>query len=84
MHPAKMALAAVIVALLLISITGCTESQNTTQSVSSSPPASQGQGQGQSTAQPISVMVKPLGTTMQIGSFETPTAGNVFAQYSVR
>jgi len=31
MHPVKMAVAAVIVALVLISITGCTESQNTTQ-----------------------------------------------------
>lgn len=80
MHPAKMAVAAVIVALLLISITGCTESQNTTQSVSSTPTQGQGQSQGQST-QDMSVTIKPMGTTMQIGSYDTPKAGDVFVQY---
>lgn len=75
MNPVKMGVGAIIVALLLISVTGCTGSQNTTQSVSTN--------QGQSTAQAISVTIMPMGTAMQIGSYNTPKAGNVFVQYTV-
>jgi len=75
MNPIKMGVGAIIVALLLISVTGCTGSQNTTQSVSTN--------QGQSTTQAISVTIMPMGTAMQIGRYNTPEAGNVFVQYTV-
>jgi hypothetical protein len=64
-----------ICAIVLVAVSGCT-TQNTTQS------AGNGSG-GQSSGSPISVSVVPLGTSMQVGQYQTPTSGNEYVSYNV-
>jgi len=63
-----------ICAIVLVAVSGCT-TQNTTQS------AGNGSG-GQSSGNPISVSIVPLGTSMQVGEFNTPKAGFEYVSYN--
>jgi Domain of unknown function (DUF4352) len=66
-----------ICALVLSATTGCT-TQDTTQSVVNQ---SADQSNQQSTTNPISVAVKAAGTSMQVGSYNTPKAGYKYVRY---
>jgi hypothetical protein len=73
--PLKKALPLLFIgALVLVATTGCT-TQNTTQSA--------GGGTGQSSGNPLSVTVVPMGTSMQVGEFNTPKSGFEYISYNV-
>lgn len=76
--PLKYALPLLFVgALVLSATTGCITPQNTVQQAASTPAGQQSSGD------PISVTVTPTGTSMQVGSYNTPKTGYKYVSYSV-